>query len=100
VSSRPARHRRPDQSSLAGEQLLARLGARPTAPEDAPVLPSSRSPSASSGWVPQRPPEPPPDPRPAARWVPTGRAVGGLAAVVVVAVLVALVLVWQAQPAA
>ena len=54
----------------------------------------------SSGWVPQRPPEPPPDPRPAARWVPTGRAVGGLAAVVVVAVLVALVLVWQAQPAA
>ena len=62
--------------------------------------PSSRSPSASSGWVPQRPPEPLPDPRPAARWVPTGRAVGGLAAVVVVAVLVALVLVWQAQPAA
>ena len=51
--------------------------------------------------MPQRPPEPPPDPRPAARWVPTGRAVGGLAAVVVVAVLVALVLlVWQAQPAA
>jgi competence protein ComEA len=51
--------------------------------------------------VPQRPADPArPDPPSTARWVPTGRAVGGLAAVVVVAVLVALVVVWQAQPAA
>lgn len=109
MSSRPARHRRPDQSSLGTERLL-RLGV-PAAggpsvgsrdrgddrPADRPVV---------GGWVPERPPDPAaPATRPAwslgaARWVPSRRAVLGLGLVVLVAVLVAVVVVWRAQPAA
>lgn len=88
MTSRPARHRRGDQSSLASERLLARLAA----------------PSGVAGWVPQRPEPVVPadaDRAPARlRWVPTRRAVAGLGLVLLVAVAVAVLLAWQARPSA
>ena len=91
VSSRPARHRRTDQASLAGERLLARLGAIPEAAGTEPDAP---------GWVPERPPGPVPGATGGVRWAPSRRALAGLALVVVGAVLVAVVIVWQARPTA
>jgi competence protein ComEA len=92
VSTRPARHRRPDPADEAVSRLLARLG--PTHDD------------AAGGWVPQRP-QPAdrggtrlPLVRPRARWAPTRRAVVGVATVLLVAVLVAVLLVWRAQPSA
>jgi competence protein ComEA len=71
--------------------LLARLTASPPDP---------------GGWVPERPLPPPSAARPSRtgwgdlRVVPTRRAVGGLALVLAVAVVVALLLAWQARPSA
>jgi competence protein ComEA len=95
VSSRPARHRRADQSRLGPAQLLARLST-PGAVTAPPV---------TEGWVPD-PPVPPAAPRPpvrelpGVRWGPSGRAVAGVAGVLLVAVLVAVLTVWRAQPSA
>ncbi len=93
MSSRPARHRRPDQSALAGERLLSRLARVPDGPADGGDGP------AAGGWVPDPPVAAWPV-RPRVRWVPGRRAVVGLAGVVLVAVLVAVLLVWRAQPSA
>lgn len=62
---------------------------RPLAPAEASPRgeDARRRPLPSSRW-------------PAARWVPSARAVGGLGAVLLLAVLVALLLVWQARPSA
>jgi competence protein ComEA len=70
--------------------LLARLG---TSPRRAGPVPG-----VEGGWVPQRPsalagPL-------GVRWAPARRAVIGLAVVLLVAVLVAVLLVWRAQPSA
>ena len=56
----------------------------PQRPEPAGLL-------GAAGWSPSRP---------RVRWVPARRAVVGVAVVLLVAVLVAVLLVWQAQPSA
>ena len=81
--------------------LLARLGAVPA--ERATDVGASSGPVP--GWVPQRPPSTPGRAPaapgwPAVRWSAARRAVLGVAAVLAVAVLVALLLVWRAQPSA
>ncbi len=63
-----------------------------------PPLPAV--PEQPVGWVPTRPPDPATRQRTVPALVPSRRAVTGLVLVVVVAVLVALVVVWRAQPAA
>ena len=91
MSTRPARHRRPDPADDAASRLLARLGATPGRAE--PVT------SADGGWVPQRPDVAAAEPA-GVRWAPARRAVIGLAVVLLVAVLVAVLIVWRAQPSA
>lgn len=117
---RPARHRRADQADGAA-RLLARIGlpredgtpdvppdVRPDAPPAIPpAIPLAVTPAIPpiGGWVPRRPePVPagsgPPRVRPPVLWLPSRRAVAGLGAVLLVTVLVALLLVWRAQPSA
>ncbi|HEY4314655.1 MAG TPA: helix-hairpin-helix domain-containing protein [Actinomycetes bacterium] len=112
MSPRPSRHRRPDAAARTpGEALLARLGDLPpalaqpalSAPPTALTPPGS---TPSGGWVPGRPAPPTfaPDVSGAAplrvRWVPSRRAAAGLGLVLLVAGLVAVLLLWRAQPAA
>ncbi len=102
MSTRPARHRRPEPPDGPAAALLARLGAVPA--ERATDVGASTGPVP--GWVPQRPALDTgtscrrPRAWPAVRWSAARRAVLGVAAVLAVAVLVALLLVWRAQPSA
>ena len=101
MSTRPARHRRPEPPDGPAAALLARLGAVPAER----VADVGASDGPVSGWVPQRPAlspgrVPAAQGWPAVRWSAARRAVLGVAAVLAVAVLVALLLVWRAQPSA
>jgi competence protein ComEA len=106
VSRRHAQHLRPGPSEDSAARLLARL--RPAQVEPLPrAAPGDDQVPEVGGWVPQRPAtgstaaasSRPPAGLPVL-WLPARRAVVGLGLVLLIAVLVALFLVWQAQPSA
>lgn len=102
MSTRRPRHRRADQTLdvvAPAERMLARLA---TAPQQRGWVPGPPGPSARQPARPPRSGRPLTDPTPGwrLRWVPSRRSAGGLALVLVLAALVALLMVWQARPAA